>query len=64
MRHKIIDGKIIKIPYHTKECLKYGKSEKCEECNKIKKHLEHDIKESEKSIKEDKELERTLGRMR
>lgn len=34
------------------------------ECERIKKHLEKDIKESEKSIREDKELEKTLGRMR
>lgn len=33
------------------------------EIDDIKKHLKEDIKESEKSIKEDKELQKTLGRM-
>lgn len=39
-------------------------SKNCPVCKQIKRHLEHDIEESEKSIKEDKELERTLGRMK
>lgn len=34
----------------------------CEYNKYIMKHLEEDIKESEKSIKEDKELEKTLGK--
>ena len=32
--------------------------------DKIKKHLDEDIKESKKSIKEDKELKEIIGRMR
>jgi len=35
-----------------------------EKLKNIKKHLENDIKEHEKSIEEDKELEKTLGKMR
>lgn len=57
---------MIKKPEHCLSKLECSKIS-CDRCkyNKlIYKHLEKDIKESEKSIKEDKELEKTLGRMK
>lgn len=55
---------------NDKHCLSTLKCNKgfCEKCVfneklKVLEHLRDDIKESKKSIKEDKELERTLGRM-
>ena len=41
-----------------KEFIKYKKL-----VHNIRQHLEDDIKESKKSINEDKELQKTLGRM-